>query len=111
MTLRRCREPMCPELVPPGVRQGRCPEHRKTQNRSRGSRKDRGYGSDHQALRADWQRRLDAGESIACHNPTCTHPGDAVDPTSWHLGHDDRRRHRGPEHPDCNLAEAGRASH
>jgi hypothetical protein len=71
----------------------------------------RGYDADHRALRDEWQARMDAGETVHCHNPTCLRPGIPVDRMSWHLGHNPKREHRGPEHPACNLAEAGRASH
>lgn len=51
---------------------------------------------------------MDAGHVVHCWR--CLTP---IDPTNWHLGHDDddRRITRGPEHPACNLSAAGRASH
>lgn len=112
VTRRVCSEPGCPVLVPASAYRGRCDTHRKQWDRQRGSREQRGYGRDHLALAADWQRRLDAGEQVACANPNCFTPSHPVDPRPgyWHLGHTpDRAGYRGPEHPVCNLAEAGRA--
>ena len=79
---------------------GRCPAHAQTEAQ-------RGYGREHRAARRAWQRRLDAGEHVTCWR--CAAP---IDPTSWHLGHDDADRAvtRGPECPGCNLSAAGRAS-
>ncbi|MFE6645674.1 hypothetical protein ACFVJS_03865 [Nocardioides sp. NPDC057772] len=47
------------------------------------------------------------GERFTCWRPGCGKP---IDPTNWHLGHDDhdRSRYRGPECPPCNQATAGR---
>jgi len=47
------------------------------------------------------------GERFTCWRPGC---GKRIDPTDWHLGHDDRdrSRYRGPECPSCNQATASR---
>lgn len=80
----------------------------------RGSTAARGYGRAHQVLRADYQKRMDAGEQFSCWR--C---GMMLDPNvPWELGHDDYDRsiYRGPEHRgrECpqggNRATAGRRS-
>lgn len=106
--MRLCSEPRCPAPVS----SGRCADHRRAYERERGTRQQRGYDAAHDRMRRTWQKRLDSGELIACSNPTCQSPGIPVDPKRWHLGHTpDRTTWRGPEHPTCNLAEAGRAAH
>ena len=107
MGFRVCAEPGCPAIV----EQRYCTTHTRDRDKARGSRQARGYDADHDQLRAHWQRRLDAGALIACTSPTCLTPGVPIDRRDWHLGHDDQRRHRSPEHPGCNLSAAGRASH
>ena len=109
MSNRVCRD--CRAIYNPnttGARQGRCPACARQADKQRGSRTQRGYGTDHQRARAAWQQRINRGEAVTCwrcHGPI-------VD-TGWHLGHDDHDRTitRGPEHADCNLRAAGRASH
>ena len=100
-----CAEPGCPELIPRDTRDGRCLQHRRNLDRARGSRQARGYGQSHVRLRDDYQRRMGAGEAF-----NCWRCGKPIDPTSWHLGHDDRDRnlYRGPECVPCNLATAAR---
>jgi hypothetical protein len=59
----------------------------------------RGYGTDHQALRRQVRRQVDAGEA------KCWRCGQRLDPAEpWDLGHDpiDRTKYRGPEHVKCN---------
>ncbi len=108
MTLKVCAEFGCPRLT----ETNRCPEHTRDRDRARGTRQQRGYDAEHARRRRYWQARLDAGERIRCANPECKTPSIPVDPAAWHLGHTpDRRNWRGPEHPGCNLAEAGRAAH
>lgn len=102
---RVCPEPGCPQLT----RGGRCDAHRSARERRRGTRQQRGYGSDHDRLRAGWQSRLDDGEVVHCWRPDC---GRRIDPRAWHLGHDDHDRtiYRGPECPACNLSHGRRTS-
>ena len=100
--MRVCAE--CPAVIESTARGGRCTGCRRRHDRERGSRADRGYGTEHQAERAQWQARM-AVVTVYCWR--CSEP---VDPTDWHLGHDDVDRSitRGPEHPLCNLRAAGR---
>lgn len=106
MTRKVCLEPGCPTITD----QRRCPKHTRANDKARGTRQQRGYDAVHDQLRAAWQRRMDRGEHIQCTSPTCLTPEQAVDPNDWHLGHDEHRQHRGPEHPACNLTAAGRIS-
>lgn len=71
----------------------------------RGNTTDRGYGSTHQRLRAEWAPFVDAGD-VDCWR--CRLPIDPVEP--WDLGHDDDDRtiYRGPEHVTCNRSTAAR---
>jgi hypothetical protein len=65
---------------------------------------ERGYGPEHQRLRAAWKPKVDAG-LVDCWR--CTEP---IDPGSkWELGHDDhdRSKYRGPEHFKCNRSAGG----
>lgn len=105
MSLAVCAVPGCGELIPRQTRGRRCATHRRQLEDERGSRQARGYGSDHDALRASYQRRMDAGERFTCWR--CSTP---INPTSWQLGHDDhdRSRYHGPECVPCNAATRGR---
>ena len=102
MALKVCAEPGCPILT----NKAHCKAHERAKDQARGTRQQRGYDAKHDALRADYQRRMDAGERF-----TCWRGGEPIDPSNWHLGHDDNDRtaYRGPECPACNLATAGRA--
>jgi hypothetical protein len=99
-----CSIPGCPTLV---RKAGKCSEHRAQAERERGSRQQRGYDSEHERIRASWQRILDSGKPITCWRPGCGKP---IDPSNWHLGHDDhdRTKYRGPECVPCNTATASR---
>ena len=102
--MRVCAEPGCPTLTT-----GRyCPECRAKRERARGTRQQRGYDADHDALRKAWQDRMDAGQVV-----TCWRCDRVIDRTDWHLGHDDKDRsiHRGPECQPCNLRAGGRSRH
>lgn len=65
----------------------------------------RGYGAPHRALRAEWQRVVDAGAAECWRCGREVKPGD-----EWHLGHDDndRTKYRGVECPKCNTEHGGR---
>lgn len=106
MSLRVCLEPGCPTLT----HKPRCERHRGERERARGTRQQRGYGAEHDRLRAEYQRRMDAGETFTCWR--CAEAGKPheVDPQHWHLGHDDDDRsiYRGPECPAGNLATSQR---
>lgn len=101
-----CLEPGCPTLT----KASRCPIHARAKDRARGTRQARGYDKHHDRLRAEYQRRMDAGEQFICWR--CAEQGKPhhVDPADWHLGHDDLNRsvYRGPECPAGNLATSGR---
>lgn len=105
MAKRVCLEQGCPILVEAG---SRCVEHKRARDRARGSRQERGYDAEHDALGRDYQRRMDAGERFRCWR--CDEPLGTRRGHDWHLGHDDhdRTKHRGPECPGCNLATAPR---
>ena len=108
MSLSVCLEPGCPTLT----NKTRCKAHERSRDRERGTRQERGYDAAHDRLRAEYQRRMDAGEAFVCWR--CAEAGRPhdVDPKHWHLGHDDkdRRMYRGPECPAGNLATSGRIS-
>jgi hypothetical protein len=59
----------------------------------------RGYGTQHQRIRAYWKPLVATGRELCrrCEEPIL--PGEP-----WDLGHDDanRQRYRGPEHRACN---------
>lgn len=95
-----CAEPGCPELT----KATRCPAHTRAKDKARGTSTARGYGSRHRALRAEYQRRMDQGETF-----TCWRCGEGIDPAQWDLGHrDDRSGYEGPECYRCNRAAASR---
>lgn len=105
--MRVCVEPGCPALT----RASRCRDHERAKDKARGTRQQRGYDAKHDALRAHYQGRMDAGETFTCWR--CTELGKPhnVDPMSWDLGHDDadRSMYLGPECQAGNRATAGRA--
>lgn len=101
MARRPCIEPGCPIIT----EASRCPTHERARDTARGTRQQRGYDSRHAHVRADYQHRMDRGETF-----TCWRCGDDIDPEHWHLGHDDYDRsvYRGPECVPCNTATSGR---
>lgn len=103
-----CITPGCPALIRGTARGNRCKDCRAAAEAARGSRADRGYGAEHQSLRAEWQRRIDEGKHVLCWRCDKRIIG-----THWHLGHDDTDRSitRGPECVKCNLRAAGRSRH
>lgn len=104
MTLKVCAEPGCPKLV----NRTRCQAHERAKDAARGRRQDRGYDRIYDQTRRSYQQRMDAGERFTCWR--CAELGrpHEVDPTRWHLGHDndDRDVIRGPQCPESNLATA-----
>ena len=86
---------------------GYCAPHQAEAERARGSRKARGYGYEHVALRKQYARYVEAGQ-VSCSR--CDEP---IQPgTPWHLDHaDDRASYLGPAHARCNVSAAGRKSH
>ena len=77
--------------------------------RWRGTTAQRGYGSQHQKLRAKWKPLVDAG-MVSCHAGVCLMASRWIPPGSaWHLGHTpDRSGWTGPEHERCNEADGAR---
>jgi len=76
---------------------------------NRGTTTQRGYDNNHKKLRADIQKRMDAGEIFYCWRD-----GKPIQPGEpWHLGHDDndRTKYNGPEHQACNTGAPHRKSH
>jgi hypothetical protein len=99
---RVCPRPGCPALIPAGARY--CPTHAREYETRRGTRQARGYDARHNALRADWQRRIDRGERVVC--ATCP---TVLTGRTWDLGHaDDRRAYIGPQCLPCNRGDGGR---
>lgn len=90
-----CSTPGCPGRA---THAGKCDQHK------RGSTAQRGYGSDHQRLRTQWQVKVDMG------GVSCWRCGAALNGQAWQLGHDDvdRSRYRGPECIPCNTSTATR---
>lgn len=86
---------------------------RRTARRApRGSTAERGYGSEHEKLRAEWKPLVDAGQAW-CAETVCVNPGGRwIKPgTPWHLAHKtDRSGYKGPAHEGCNCADGGRRS-
>jgi hypothetical protein len=84
----------CPQLVRTG---SRCPRHERNTT-------GRGYGTEHQKLRAAWAPRVAAGRAH------CARCGQPIKPTdAWDLDHrDDRSGYLGPAHRHCNRASKPR---
>ena len=92
-----------------GARAGRCPTCSRSHNRARGSREERGYGAAHQATRAAYQARMDAGEVLICwrcllpvvgawHQPALVPPWLAEHPTHHTRPCGDRLAGQGRHH-------------
>ena len=102
MVGRRCPASGCPRIITNGARY--CTEHARAYDQARGTRQSRGYDASHDQLRAEWQRRIDAGEHIIC--ATCPTP---ITGRAWQLGHDhDRGGYLGPQCARCNASDGGR---
>lgn len=104
-----CSTPGCPTISD----QPRCTEHRREAwrqlDQQRGSRQERGYGTEHDRLRREWAPKVATG------NVRCWRCGRYIAPgEAWDLGHhdEDRSRYRGPEHANqCNRSAAGKRAH
>jgi Recombination endonuclease VII len=72
--------------------------------RHRGTTTQRGYTSDHRALRRQWQTAVDNGMAV------CSRCGNRIEPGQpWDLDHDDNRTtYRGPSCASCNRAAGAR---
>lgn len=80
----------------------RCDEHTRAKDKARGTKQQRGYDAEYDALRKADLRRLGAGEVL-----TCWRCKRVVMPHEYSLGHcdDDRSIIHGAEHlRQCNLA-------
>lgn len=105
---KRCGRVACPNTAPAG--RTYCTaheaEHQAALAARRGTTAARGYGAEHQRMRASWAPLVSAGQV------TCWRCGEPIEPgTPWDLGHDDQDRGitRGPEHAyRCNRRTAGR---
>jgi hypothetical protein len=97
----------CPTRNLTTHRSGRCEHCRRASWRARGTTAERGYGADHERLRARWAPIVAAGRvnCARCHEQIL--PADA-----WDLGHSDtdRTQYGGPEHRACNRATRSRGS-
>lgn len=95
---RGCTHPATPERH---GRQGQPGTTGLTLMAPRGTTSERGYGIEHQRIRAWWKPEVESGDVI------CWRCGRFIDAEEqWHLGHDDMDRtiYRGPEHMRCNVA-------
>lgn len=101
MAGRRCPTTGCPTILTNGERY--CAKHAREYEHRRGTPTQRGYTTQHRALRHAWQVRMDRGETVHC--ARC---GTRINPDSWDLGHTlDRTTWTGPECLPCNRGEAG----
>lgn len=91
-----CSVRNCPNLKP-------CPDHVPR----RASRQERGYGRQHDRLRATWELKI-----LQC-DVKCARCSQLVLPgMKWHLDHtDDRTGYLGPSHERCNTSAGGKAAH
>lgn len=65
---------------------------------------DRGYGHDHQKLRAEWKPKVDARQVNCARCGRRIIPNPRAFGDGWQLDHDptDRTRYLGPSHTSCN---------
>ena len=98
--MRVCSTPKCPELIDHA---GRCAKHQREYEAKRGTKTERGYGAEHQALRKQWTPRVATGtiRCARCHE--LIRKGQ-----TWALDHrDDRTGYLGPSHARCNNVAGG----
>ena len=99
MAMRVCLD--CPKLTT----KSRCPECARAKDRARGSAAARGYGKDHQDLRAELLPKAIGQPCHFCGEPMLEGQPLALDHT------EDRNGYRGMAHLSCNAADGGRRSH
>ncbi|GAA2696463.1 hypothetical protein Apa02nite_068560 [Actinoplanes palleronii] len=98
-----CAEPGCPEVQA----ERRCPIHRRSTERARGTRQQRGYDADHVRRRNAVKPAVERGEKKCARCGLPILPGD-----EWALDHDDERTgYLGPSHSTCNNSAGGKAAH
>ena len=103
MGKRVCNAIGCPVLIDGP---GRCPTHQREAETRRGSRQQRGYGSEHDAERKRWAKVI-ARMPVPC--ARCHEP--IMAGMDWALDHtDDRTDYLGPSHAFCNNSAGGKAS-
>ena len=103
MAGKRCPANGCPTIITTRARY--CPIHAREYEARRGTRQHRGYNSAHDALRAQWQNRINGGEVVLCADGC----GTPITGTNWDLGHTpDRTGHIGPQTREHNRSEGGR---
>ena len=88
-----CSVVTCPA---PATYRGRCDKHAKQQTSEDNQRYGTKYDTAHVKLRAQYQRRMDKGETFTCWRCEADGRPHIVDPANWDLGHDNGK-HRGPE--------------
>lgn len=101
-----CRTPGCPTIINADAYRGLCDDCRRSYDRARGTRAERGYDTAHDAERETYAIRIRSGETLRC--VTCNKKLSL----NFHMGHTaDRKGWIGPQCPFCNDSEAGKASH
>ena len=101
MAKRVCNQAGCPTLIDAGARGGRCAEHERAYDKSRGTRQERGYDAQHERTRAEL---LPDAYGQACHfcgERMWPHQNLALDHT------EDRSGYRGIVHADYRDCRAG----
>ena len=100
---RICAKAGCPHVATTSF----CRTHQAEAERTRGNANQRGYGYQHQKLRAGIVKRIQAGETVRCVD--CNTP---LTPSTLDLGHtDDRQGYKGAQCATCNLSDGGRRAH
>src|SRR4051812_42234608 len=81
-----------------------CRNRRRGRRGSGASTSERGYGREHQKVRAQWRMVVESGDADCC---LCGLP---IDPREqWHLDHTpDRDGYRGAAHALCNMIDGAR---
>lgn len=93
--VRVCNTPGCGTLVEAGA----CSTHAKAADKSRGTRQERGYGRDHERLRAQLLPQAYGQPCTHCQARMWPHEALALDHT------EDRQGYRGIVHASCNASE------